>query len=117
MLSRLIKTALLTALASGMAVSLAAQPMLADRHVARGMDCVSCHKVKTPKPGATVDKQQCIGCHGSLEDIAKREKDKKLDPNPHYNHLVDLNCNECHKGHQKPVNMCNDCHQIPFKVP
>ena len=117
MLARMIKTVALTALASCAAVCLAVQPMLADRHVARGLDCASCHNTKMPQPGATVDKMQCSGCHGSLDDIAAKQKDKKLDPNPHYNHLVDLSCNECHKGHQKPVNMCNDCHQIPFKVP
>ncbi len=88
---------------------------LADRHVERGVACEACHGVKTPQPGATVETAQCNSCHKSLDDVAKRTE--KLDPNPHYNHLVGLNCTECHRGHQKSVNMCGSCHNLQFKVP
>ena len=90
---------------------------LANRHVARGTNCVACHNTKTPKAGATVDTAKCASCHGSLDKVAQRTKAKKLDPDPHYNHLVGLNCNECHKGHQKSVNLCSQCHNLEFKVP
>lgn len=88
---------------------------LADRHAARGGACVSCHGVKAPKAGAKVNEAQCLKCHGSLDKVAERTKNVK--PNPHYNHLVGLNCLECHRGHQKGVNMCADCHNIKFNVP
>ena len=88
---------------------------LADRHVERGATCESCHGAKTPKPGATVSTKQCSSCHGSLDEVAKRTAG--LDPNPHYNHLVGLNCTECHRGHQQSVNMCASCHNLKFKVP
>ena len=88
---------------------------LADRHVERGVACESCHGVKTPKPGAVVETAKCNACHQSLDEVAKRTS--KLDPNPHYNHLVGLNCTECHRGHQKSVNMCASCHNIQYNVP
>ena len=68
---------------------------LADRHMARGVQCVSCHQ--------------------SLDAVAKRTQ--KVDPNPHYNHLVGLDCVECHKGHRQSVNMCAGCHNIHYNVP
>ena len=71
--------------------------------------------MKAPKAGAKVNEAQCLKCHGSLDKVAERTKNVK--PNPHYNHLVGLNCLECHRGHQKGVNMCADCHNIKFNVP
>ena len=58
---------------------------------------------------------QCNICHQSLDAVAKQTS--KLDPNPHYNHLVGLDCAECHRGHQQSVNMCAQCHNIEYKVP
>ena len=88
---------------------------LADRHVARGVACASCHGKETPKAGAKVSTAQCNTCHQSLDVVAKQTS--KLDPNPHYNHLVGLDCAECHRGHQQSVNMCAQCHNIEYKVP
>lgn len=88
---------------------------LADRHAQRGTDCVACHNTKAPKAGAVVKQETCLKCHGSLDQVAQRTK--KLDPNPHYNHLVGLDCLECHRGHQKSVNMCGECHNLKFNVP
>ena len=88
---------------------------LAARHVARGVACASCHGKETPKAGAKVSTAQCNTCHQSLDAVAKQTS--KLDPNPHYNHLVGLDCAECHRGHQQSVNMCAQCHNIEYKVP
>lgn len=88
---------------------------LADRHVARGVACASCHGKETPKAGAKVSTAQCNTCHQSLDAVAKQTS--KLDPNPHYNHLVGLDCAECHRGHQQSVNMCTQYHNIEYKVP
>lgn len=94
-----------------------ASDFLADRHGTRGVTCESCHGTKAPQPGAKVETAKCNTCHGSLDKVAELTKAKKLDPDPHYNHLVGLDCNECHKGHQPSVNMCSNCHNIKFKVP
>ena len=88
---------------------------LADRHAQRGVACASCHGTATPKAGAKVPTARCNACHQSLDAVAKRTA--KVDPNPHYNHLVGLDCTECHKGHQAGVNMCASCHNIHYKVP
>ena len=61
---------------------------LADRHMARGVQCVSCHGTASPQPGAAVKTESCNACHQSLDAVAKRTQ--KVDPNPHYNHLVGL---------------------------
>ena len=71
----------------------------ADFHTAHGMKCDTCHKT-TP-----------------AETLAKKSAEKKVEPNPHYSHLGDVNCTECHKGHQKSELMCNQCHQFGLKVP
>lgn len=86
----------------------AADHTLADRHVARGLECASCHKT-APAPGAVVKKDACKTCH-NYDDLAKRTA--KMQPNPHYTHLGDVNCVECHRGHQAPRLMCNDCHKF-----
>ncbi len=94
-----------------------AADFLADRHVARNVNCQACHQTAQPKPGATVATAQCSQCHGSLDQVAELTKQKKLDPDPHYNHLVGLNCAECHQGHAPGKNMCGTCHNIKFNVP
>lgn len=38
-------------------------------------------------------------------------------PNPHSQHDGALPCTECHKGHQKGVNYCGQCHSFTYKVP
>ena len=51
----------------------------------------------------------------SYEALAKQTA--KDEPNPHYSHLGDVNCTDCHKGHQKSELMCNQCHQFSLQVP
>lgn len=85
----------------------------ADFHLAHGQKCETCHKT-APKAGAKVKKQVCQGCH-SYEQLAKQTA--KVEPNPHYSHLGDVNCTDCHKGHKKSELMCNSCHQFDLKVP
>lgn len=97
------------------ATSASASEFLADRHVARGVSCASCHGVAKPAAGAKADGKTCVKCHGNLDKVA--EKTKNVKPNPHYNHLVGLECLECHRGHQKGVYMCSSCHNLKAKVP
>lgn len=114
----LLKTALFGALVVASA-SLWAQTdsFLADRHVGRGVACASCHRDKSPAPGAKVPMTACTTCHGSLDQVAERTKKKGVTPDSHYNHLVGLNCLECHQGHKPSQNACSTCHEIQYKVP
>lgn len=61
-----------------------------------------------------VTKNQCLKCHISYEDLAK--KTANLEPNPHDNHMGKVNCEDCHKANQaKPELMCNSCHNFTLK--
>lgn len=108
--------ALALALCFGAALSTnaAAGDFTADFHTGHSMQCAACHVNGSPKAGDTVKKQVCQGCH-SYETLARQTA--RVEPNPHYSHLGDVNCTDCHKGHRKSVNMCNDCHQFGLKVP
>lgn len=112
-------TLLLAGLIAGMlaASSAGAAQFLADRHVERGVKCEQCHGTAAPAKGAKVSTEQCGACHGSLDKVAERTKAKGLQPDPHYNHLVGLQCGECHRGHAQSVYMCENCHNLKAKVP
>ena len=91
----------------------AADKMLADRHVERGVKCESCHTTMPPK---AVNTQGCLKCHLSYEKLAARTD--KNDINPHDSHLENLDCGACHHGHKKPVLACDECHEFTnIKVP
>jgi hypothetical protein len=79
----------------------------ADRHVARGMQCVNCHGEGAQKPVAG---EKCLGCHGSFDAIAKRT-DGVLVPNPHAGHVGELDCTLCHNGHKANELYCSNCHK------
>ena len=91
----------------------AADKMLADRHVARGLKCESCHTTMPPK---AVNTDGCLKCHVSYEKLAARTD--KNDINPHDSHLENLDCGACHHGHKKPGLACDECHEFTnIKVP
>lgn len=63
-----------------------------------------------------VTKNQCLKCHGPYEKLAKTTAN--LEPNPHFNHMGAVNCEDCHKANlpaNKPQLMCNSCHQFTIK--
>ena len=105
----------LTALLSGTAS--AADPKVgADRHVAMGLQCETCHgpdKANLKEP-ATAD---CTGCHAVDALVAKTKDVKPTNPHmsPHYR--SELDCTNCHMGHMESENFCNQCHQFNFKLP
>ena len=74
----------------------AADKMLADRHVERGLKCESCHTTMPPK---AVNTDGCLKCHVSYEKLAARTD--KNDINPHDSHRCLLYtsdaCDECHE--------------------
>lgn len=98
-----------TLLAFGSAAAFAtdAPAPLADRHVAQGAKCESCHAAGQ---GSPVAKDQCLACHGSYAKVA--EKTDALDINPHDSHLGPIDCSKCHMGHKPPVVECNRCHDF-----
>jgi fumarate reductase flavoprotein subunit len=89
------------------------QQFLADKHKNLGVECSGCHRESPPKqmPGSDV----CMGCHGDAAKIS--EKTSKLDTNPHDTHMGEMDCHQCHKGHQRSVSVCNQCHTFDMKVP
>lgn len=61
-----------------------------------------------------VTKTQCLQCHGSYEALAEKTKDYVV--NPHYSHLGEVNCEECHLPNQSKAElMCNSCHKFEIK--
>lgn len=111
----LIALAAALCLGSAFSTSALAADTTADFHTSHGMKCDTCHKT-APVAGAKVKKDVCKQCHNP-EQLAKKSMELKVEPNPHYNHLGDVNCTECHKGHQKSELMCNQCHQFGLKTP
>ncbi len=86
---------------------------LADRHIARGLSCQQCHE-QSPPP-EPVKSKQCESCHGDNDAMAEQTKNVK--PNPHFTHLGDVACLECHQGHQPSKLICDSCHKLRLKVP
>lgn len=91
-----------------MPIAVSAQP-LADKHAAHSMNCAACHGVEKPEAFAEVPASKCLQCH-QQEAIINKFSDLK-DRNPHKNHLGEVDCNICHKGHEEPFNYCSQCHQ------
>lgn len=113
-MNRKLLTSLFVAILAFFSCSVFAQnsSTLADRHVQKGQNCAACHSENPPAQAVPTEK--CQSCHGGFE--AMKEKTKDLKPNPHYTHMGDQPCEECHKGHQQPINMCAQCHKIKLNV-
>lgn len=95
--------------------AVAAGAMLADRHVAKGINCQICHgpdKANMQEPTT----ETCTQCHPVKPLVEKTAKVKPTNPHisPHY--ATDLDCSSCHAGHREGENFCNQCHQFDFKV-
>lgn len=83
----------------------------ADRHVARGLKCETCHGPDMKNPNYP-DEKTCLACH-NRDDVAA--KTKALETNPHKApHNGD--CTLCHMQHEPEVNYCEQCHQFDFKM-
>ena len=85
----------------------------AELHTAMGVKCESCHIAKDKT--IPVRKAACLQCHQSYEKMAERTA--KVHPNPHFNHFGDRDCSTCHKGHEKSVLTCDQCHKFDLKTP
>lgn len=98
-------------------------------HMQAGENCLSCHnpniqtqieEVQSQLTGDFeplelgsryyIDNDTCLSCHGgSYEALAETTADLG-DYNPHANPHGQMNCNECHKGHEAQVDVCGQCH-------
>ncbi len=84
-----------------------------DRHVARGVQCQTCHGPDLKNP-VWPEEKVCLGCH-NRDDIAAKTA-SKLKPNPHKApHNGD--CTLCHMQHEPEVDYCAQCHQFNFQMP
>jgi len=103
---RKVLTALVLCSFMGVCFAASTPPNGSDRHVARGIQCQSCHgddmkNIQYP------DENTCLKCHNKEMII---EKTKDLQPtNPHKApHNGD--CTLCHLQHEAPENYCAQCH-------
>jgi hypothetical protein len=78
---------------------------LADKHVASGLTCTSCHGDSRPSDVAL---DTCLSCHGSYKELARKTASRAR--NPHDSHYPGLECTTCHHGHKKQEDFCADCH-------
>ncbi len=85
-------------------------------HQLAGVGCADCYgKTQPPQP---VEVDKCLSCHGSGDKVAALTA--KLKPqNPHVSrhHGTELDCNLCHRQHEKSEDYCAECHHFDFKVP
>ncbi|MFQ6370797.1 flavocytochrome c [Shewanella sp. YIC-542] len=114
------RTSLALALSGFIAGSAYAAPeVLADFHQEMG-DCSTCHVSKKgpTDDNLTHENQQCTSCHGTMDDMAAQDAEKKLKVSPHKSHLIgEIACTSCHKGHEKSVAYCDACHSFDFDLP
>jgi fumarate reductase flavoprotein subunit len=80
---------------------------LADWHKGKEVTCDSCHGAGTPKSPPV--QKACLNCHGGSYDAVAKST-SNLPINPHASHLGEVDCMQCHKGHQKSTLICDKCH-------
>lgn len=92
-----------------------AEKFLADRHVAAGVKCESCHGPDKKNP-AEPTIQTCETCHPTKALVEKTKDVKPRNPHtsPHYQDK--LECTNCHHGHEASENFCAQCHSFKFNV-
>ncbi len=88
---------------------------LADRHIARGINCDTCHDANL-KLKTIGEMQICVSCHGDFQQMAIKTQGRYA-VNPHAPHEAGLACTSCHKAHKQSENHCAQCHKFDFKVP
>ncbi|WP_417762257.1 flavocytochrome c [Shewanella sp.] len=97
----------------------AAADNLAKFHAEMG-GCENCHVTKKgpTDDNLTHENQQCVSCHGSLNELAAADTEAKREISPHKSHLIgDIACTSCHKGHEASVAYCDACHSFGFDIP
>jgi hypothetical protein len=90
------------------------KPFLSKHKKYAELTCKDCHPAPTPERLRT---EQCLSCHGSLEEVAGATKNSDPDPHnsPHYG--PGLDCDLCHHEHSVSENFCSQCHEWELIVP
>jgi hypothetical protein len=86
---------------------------LGDKHKKAGIVCGECHEEGLLKGNVTT--ANCTKCHIGYSKLI--EQTKKIIPNPHDSHIVNLECVACHHIHKPSEDYCGECHNFGFKVP
>ena len=103
-----------------MTLSATEQPMpvlVTDSHKDKGITCEGCHGTEEPK--TFVPAERCLACHGgNRADLVKKTaavKPENPHDSPHWGSRME--CNVCHRQHEKTVDWCSHCHAFNFRVP
>lgn len=112
-LSAKLLGAVLCCLFFSVSASAAEGPQMgADKHVAKGVACQTCHGQDLKNPEFPTE-ATCTQCHPKAQLI---EKTKNLPgANPH-NAPHNGDCINCHLMHEQPEDYCAQCHKFNFKV-
>ena len=124
LLKRSVYIALPLILAAFVTLSASEQPetkqpasvLTADLHKDRGIGCEGCHGTEESK--TFVSRERCLMCHGGFSDLVKKTaavKPENPHDSPHWGSRME--CNVCHRQHEKTVDWCSHCHAFNFKVP
>jgi len=88
---------------------------LAAIHKSKTVDCAACHgKTNEVDDNETVVNAKCVECHGTLADVAKKDKGHI---NAHKSHIGQMNCTTCHHGHVASRSFCLGCHSFNMPIP
>lgn len=117
-MTRFLNVVLICVIASASSLALAASgKTLADVHKAMNIPCESCHGANNavPEPGI----KECSRCHDPAKLAEKTEPSDPTKHNPHRSphYGIQLDCVNCHHGHEESEDYCAQCHNFGFKVP
>lgn len=102
--------------AKGSPLTLVAKLPLGHLHQLHGITCNQCHPEGTPPGPLTTE--QCLACHGSLEEvIARTATTRPHNPHGSPHGKTYLACDLCHHQHAWSENFCLLCHDFEYKVP
>ncbi|HMA96790.1 MAG TPA: flavocytochrome c [Polyangiaceae bacterium] len=90
---------------------------LADSHHDRHFNCQDCHSDTAGlklDDNESAENARCIGCHGTLGQIADRDG---ATISVHRSHLGEINCTACHHAHTYSQASCGNCHFFQTKIP
>ena len=109
-------TALCLATALAFAGTASAGEKLAEQHIAKGLQCQTCHGPDMKNPQMP-EMATCTGCHNVDQLVEKTKNVKPVNPHvsPHYG--TTLECTYCHLMQPESENSCTQCHAFNFHVP
>jgi RecJ-like exonuclease len=93
-----------------------ASVLTADLHKNNGVSCEGCHGAEETK--TFVPSERCLACHGDRSGLVKKTaavKPENPHDSPHWGSRME--CNVCHRQHEKTVDWCSHCHAFNFKTP